>query len=135
MSEEEENEIRECERLHAEINKQFPNSPFHIDCIKKLEELDEPMTQQTGIIIKDDRANEHNYYYDNLSAKERNEYINYMGVSKIDEDTPITLRQILKAMIDNEHYNNEIVKQDFHDSLEHFDISDNGIVMTPFFGS
>ena len=55
-----------------------------------------------------------------------------MGISKIDEDTPITLRQILKAMIDNEHYNNEIVKGDFHDSLEGFDISDNGIVMTPF---
>ena len=123
------------EELHAEINRQFPNSPFHIDCITQIEELDEPFTQQAGIIIKDDRANEHNYYYDNLTPLERSEYINYMGISKIDEDTPITLRQILKAMIDNEHYNNEIVKQDWHSILESFDISDNGIVMTPFFGS
>ena len=131
MSEEE----AEYERLQFEIHRQFPNCPFHIDCITQIAELDEPFTQQTGIIIKDDRASEHNYYYDNLSAKERSEYINYMGISKIDEDSPITLRQILKAMIDNEHYNNEIVKCDFHDNLEHFDISDNGIVMTPFFGS
>ena len=121
-------------KLMNEINKQFINPPFVIDCIKTIEELDEPFTQQTGIIIKDDRASPYNYYYDGMGENERNQYTNYMGISKSD-NKPITLRQILNKMISNPHYNNDIVKDDPHCILEGFDISTNGIVFTPFFGS
>jgi hypothetical protein len=124
---------QEYEQLQAELYKQFPNSPFDIDCIKNLKELDEPFTQHAGIIIKDDRASPNNYYYDGLQEEERKQYINYMGISKT--NTPIALRQVLNAMISNPHYNNDIVKNDFHCILEGFDISSNGIVFTPFFAS
>lgn len=136
-------------QLQTKILEQFPNTPFEIDCITDIRQLDEPFitnessnsegvepfTRQAGIIIKDDRANEHNYYYDNLSAKGRNEYINYLGISEINEGAPITLRQVLTAMVHSPHYNNDIVKHDPHSILEGFDTSSNGVVFTPFFGS
>jgi len=122
-------------QLQTKIFEQFPNKPFEIDCITDIRQLDEAFTRQAGIIIKDDRANEHNYYYDNLSARGRNEYINYLGISEIEEGTPITLRQVLTAMIHSPHYNNDIVKHDPHSILEGFDTSSNGVVFTPFFGS
>ena len=127
-------EYEEYEELQTELYKQFPNCPFDIACIENLNELDEPFTQQTGIIIKDDRASPNNYYYDGMEENERNQYINYMGISKLD-NKPITLRQILNKMISNPHYNNDIVKDDPHCILEGFDISTNGIVFSPFFGS
>jgi hypothetical protein len=122
-------------QLQTKIFEQFPNKPFEIDCITDIRQLDEAFTRQAGIIIKDDRANEHNYYYDNLSARGRNEYINYLGISEINEGAPITLRQVLTAMIHSPHYNNDIVKHDPHSILEGFDTSSNGVVFTPFFGS
>jgi hypothetical protein len=133
-------------QLQTKIFEQFPNKPFEIDCITDIRQLDEAFTRQAGIIIKDDRANEHNYYYDNLSARgnprgcmfsehDRNEYINYLGISEINEGAPITLRQVLTAMIHSPHYNNDIVKHDPHSILEGFDMSSNGVVYTPFFGS
>ena len=144
-------------QLQTKIFEQFPNKPFEIDCITDIRQLDEAFTRQAGIIIKDDRANEHNYYYDNLSARgnprgcmfsehdipkdcifyenDRNEFINYLGISEIKEGTPITLRQVLTAMIRSPHYNNDIVKHDPHSILEGFDTSSNGVVFTPFFGS
>jgi hypothetical protein len=122
-------------QLQTKILEQFPNKPFEIDCITDIRQLDEAFTRQAGIIIKDDRANEHNYYYDNLSARGRNEYINFLGISEINEGAPITLRQVLTAMIHSPHYNNDIVKHDPHSILEGFDMSSNGVVYTPFFGS
>ena len=124
----------EYEELQTELNKQFPNSPFDIACIENLNELDKPFTHHTGIIIKDDRASPNNYYYSNLTENERTQYINYLGISQID-NKPITLRQILNKMILSPHYNKDIVKNDFRCILEGFDISNNGIVFTPFFGS
>ena len=111
---------QEYNQLQAELYNQFPDSPFEIDCIENLKELDEPFTQQTGIIIKDDRAGQlcckplvcpNNYYYDGMEENERNQHINYMGISKVD-NKPITLRQIVNKMISNPHYNNDTVKDD-----------------------
>ena len=132
MSDEETTE-EEYEQLQTEIIRQFPNSPFDIECIKNIKELDEAITQLTGIIIKDERATEHNYYYHEYPAEERNKFINYLGITRT--NNPITLRQIINAMISSSHYNNDIVKNDDHSILEFFDISPNGVVFTPFFGS
>ena len=55
--------------LSATTHEQFNNSPFEIECIETVEELDKPFTQYSGITIEDDRANGHNYHYSNLSEK------------------------------------------------------------------
>ena len=130
MTEQEETEYH---NLQIELHKQFPNCPFDIECVKHIKELDEPITQLTGIIIKDDRANEHNFYYHELPTEERNKYINYLGITRTDK--PITLRQIINAMISSPHYNNDTVKNDDHSFLEGFDISENGVLFTASFGS
>jgi hypothetical protein len=120
------------DKLLTNINMQFIEAPFNITCINDLSELDIPFTDYDGIIIKDDRASEYNYYYSDLTENERNQYINYLGISKID-NKPMTLRQILNKMILTTHYNNDIVKSDDHSFLVGFE--KKGITYTANFES
>jgi hypothetical protein len=123
---------KEYDLLCDTINNIFPDSPFIIDNINNIEELDKTFTEKNGIIIMDGRIDKNNYYYSDLTDNEISEYIDYLGISKIDNQ-PITLRQVLNKMIASQHYNNEIVKNDDHIFLEGFDIK--GITYTAFFGS
>ena len=61
--------------------------------------------------------------------------MNYLGISKINDATPITLRQVLTPMVGEPHYNNDIVKSDRHIILEGFYVSNNGVVFSTVFGS
>jgi hypothetical protein len=119
MSEEEFDEIKYI-KLLEELDAIFPNCPFSISCINDIKQLDETFTEKKDIIIKDDRANEFNYYYSNLNKNELAQYTNYL-VIKQKNDVPITLRQILTEMSHSTHYNNSIIMKDDHRFLEGFD--------------
>tara|TARA_B110000285_G_C14763357_1_gene440571 strand:- start:88 stop:486 length:399 start_codon:yes stop_codon:yes gene_type:complete len=119
MSEEEFDETK-YDKLHKELDIIFPNAPFAICCIDDIKELDEVFTKNKNIIIKDDRANESNYYYSNLNKNELAQYVDYLVIKQKD-DVPITLRQILTEMSNSLHYNKSIIMEDFHRFLEGFD--------------
>jgi len=132
MGDEDFDEIKHT-KLLEELDDIFPNCPFSIACINDIKQLDETFTEKKDIIIKDDRANEFNYYYSNLPKNELPQYVDYL-VIKQKNDTPITLRQVLTGMSDSLHYNNDIVKGDDHIFLEGFDKTTD-IEYSAFFGS
>ena len=132
MSEEDFDEIKHT-KLLEDLDSIFPNCPFSIDCIDSIKELDEVFTEEKDIIIKDNRANEFNYYYSNLENNDLSQYVDYL-VIKQKNDTPITLRQVLTEMSESLHYNNDIVKGDDHIFLEGFDKTTD-IEYSAFFGS
>ena len=132
MGDEDFDEIKHT-KLLEELDDIFPNCPFSIVCINDIKQLDETFTEKKDIIIKDDRANEFNYYYSNLPKNELPQYVDYL-VIKQKNDTPITLRQVLTGMSDSLHYNNDIVKGDDHIFLEGFDKTTD-IEYSAFFGS
>ena len=94
------------EKYHELVDLEFPNAPFTI-CLSndELLQLDEPFTDKEHIIIKDDRG------------KSTNCYGSYLRVQKKGE-TPITLRQILNAMIQNDDYKLMNEKKETHCFLE-----------------
>lgn len=118
MSEEDFDETKYT-KLLEELDSIFPNCPFSIECINQIAELDEIFTEKKDIIIKDDRANEYNYYYSNVNKNELAQYVDYL-VIKEKNDTPITLRQILTEMSNSPHYNSDIIIGDDHRFLERF---------------
>ena len=119
MSEEEFDETK-YNKLHKDLDTIFPNVPFSISCINDIKELDEVFTKDKDIIIKDNRANESNYYYSNLNKNELAQYVDYLIIKQKD-DVPITLRQILTEMSNSLHYNKSIIVEDFHQFLEGFE--------------
>jgi hypothetical protein len=121
--------------LLDELDEAFPECPFNISCVKSIEELDDTFTLEPVIFIHDDRANEHNWYYEKMTHEERNEYKHFLKVERQNGE-PITLRQILTAMANDKHYNDEVVKSDPHCFLESFDKSSkSNIQYTMFWGS
>ena len=102
---------KDWDKLFEEIDQEFPRTPFDISCIKNIHELDDEFSSENAVIIVDDRAK---YWYcfgikgfeDNRDVSE---YINYTVVRKIG-DEPITMRQVLQAMIDDKHFWDEVVQ-------------------------
>ena len=81
------------------LEKEFPdNLPFSI-CLSDddLINLHGPFTQEPVIFIRDNRANEHSYMWQNVSEQERNRYNSNFRVKK-QGDRAITLRQIILEM-------------------------------------
>ena len=130
-SEEEFDEIKYI-KLLEELDAIFPNCPFSISCINDIKQLDETFTEKKDIIIKDDRANEFNYYYSNLNKNELAQYTNYL-VIKQKNHVPITLRQILNTIINVQEYK-DMVKYTDHNFLEGFSKTTD-IQYNTFFGS
>jgi len=120
-------------KLYLELETQFIDTPFDIACIKHLDELDIPFTNLDSIIICDDRICPYNYYYKELPDEIRNQYLDFLPVSKINNE-PITLRQILNKMIKSKHYNDEVVTADDHRFLEKLHYR-SGITFMAEFGS
>ena len=125
----------EYEELVDKLEQEFPGCPFIISCINNIDELDDVFSLERTIFIYDDRADEHNYYYQNLTQEERNEYNHFLKIDRID-DKPITYRQVLETMSNNAHYNDETVMGDPHCFLEFFELSKHSnIQYTMFWGS
>ena len=109
------------EQLYETLDRAFPKTPFSISCVDDVFELDEDFTDEQVVIIVDDRAKYWHFWGDMFSdIRNISEYINYTVVRKVD-DKPITLRQMIQAMIDDKHYWNEVVMRDSHQFLEGFD--------------
>ncbi len=128
-------EMTECDEIWDELDKLFPNCPFDISCIKYIRELNDVFTTEPVIFIHDDRASPYNSYYDKMSQRERSRYVHYLKIERIN-NRPITLRQVIEAMVNDAHYHEEVVMTDPHRFLEGFDkCSKTGIQWSCFFGS
>ena len=109
------------EILEAELKQQFPNCPFNIDCFDDLLMLDYPFTDETFILIYDDRLNALKSNYDTMTEVQKNTLRHYTMI-KAKENKPITTRQILNAMIKDGHYSSETIQEQFgHYHLEKLD--------------
>ena len=125
----------EYSRLMDELDEQFPGCPFNISCIKHISELDDIFSLEPVIFIHDDRANDYNYYYQELSHEEKNEYNHFLKV-EMKNGKPITLRQVLDTMSNEPHYYDKVVIGDPHRFLEVFELSKHSnIQYTMYWGS
>ena len=109
------------EELQTQLHTQFPTCPFHIDCIKDIDELDTVFSLEMVILIYDDRLNHHKYCnVSDMTVSEKNKARHYTVVKSMN-NRPITLRQVLNTMIKDRHYNSRIVEKHFkHYFLEKF---------------
>ena len=110
---------KHIEERDADLWRQFPNCPFEIDCLTEVDwnrELDRMFVRRKCIAIFDDRAD--GWYYDDVPDKDK--YYHYTVVDA-ERGRYITLRDILKAMIADPHYHDNIVRGDCHRFLEFFD--------------
>ena len=110
---------KHIEERDADLWRQFPNCPFEIDCLKEVDwnrEMDRMFVRRKCVAIFDDRAD--GWYYDDVPDKDK--YYHYTVVDA-ERGRYITLRDILKAMIADPHYHDNIVRGDCHRFLESFD--------------
>ena len=115
-----------------DIDAMFPNCPFIISCVDDLSELDTVFTTESVIFIHDDRAS--GWFYDDLPTEERSTYYNYTMVKAT--SSPITMRDVIHAMIADPHYHDEFVCNDPHTFLEQFEVSKKSkIQYSCFWGS
>ena len=121
--------------LFDELERQFPQCPFVISCVDTIEQLDNAFTLDPVIFIYDDRASPNNYFYSEMSDMERSQYVHYLKIER-EDNKPITLRQVIHAMVNDAHYHNEVVMRDPHMFLESFHKSNKlGIQWSCFWGS
>ena len=95
--------------------------------------MDEPFTDKKTIIVKDDRASHHSYYWANTPKNELSQFINYTIVNMVD-DKPITLRQIFTEMSADPHYSRDVISQQDHRFIERIN-RDTDIQISFWFGS
>ena len=127
------NDVEKWQQLGKDIEKIFPRAPFSISCVDDIAELDETFTDEQVILILDDRCL--GYYFDDINPEERTKYFHYTVV-KQNNNQPITLKDVIQALIDDTHYWDEFVMSDPHCFLEMFDKSKrSNIQYTMFWGS
>ena len=123
------------EELNNLIDIEFPNAPFSISLeMNEIKKLDHPFTSLDKIIILDGRISNSNYYYADVYENILNELNDELVVKSIDNN-PITLRQVLNAMINDTHYNKAVICRDDHRFLEGFESTENPSIFISFFGS
>ena len=130
-------DIEEFDKLDELQDRDFPDLPFVLLLFESVDEyneiIDKPFmgTKSNVIFVKDSRIMPENYYYKDFPCLHGlYDYLKVEGESA----TPVTLREVLKAMEKSEHYNNSIVKEDPHQFLESFD-KQTEIQYETFFGS
>jgi hypothetical protein len=114
------------------IENEFPNCPFSISLDRTdMIRLDEPFTDENKIIIYDNRMDlwEYSLINDDIKKKYRNKLI----IRRINDNKPITLRQILEKMSKSKHYNDSFMMCDHH-FLECISKCSN-VLYEPGFGS
>ena len=113
-------ESSDYEALQMRLATLFPRCPFHIDCIRNIEELDTIFSDEMVILIYDDRLNHKYYNVGEMSVSQKNKLRHYTVVKSMNNQ-PITLRQVLNTMIKDKHYNSRIIEKYFkHYYLEKF---------------
>jgi hypothetical protein len=113
-------ESSDYEALQMRLATLFPRCPFHIDCIRNIEELDTIFSNEMVILIYDDRLNHKYYNVGEMSVSQKNKLRHYTVVKSMNNQ-PITLRQVLNTMIKDKHYNSRIIEKYFkHYYLEKF---------------
>ena len=87
-----------------------------------MQELDKKFTDERVIIIKDDRAKCWSWWFEDLTEEQSMKHVNYTVV-KAPYSGHITLRTVIQAMLNDEHYSDFCTLRDSHRFLEGFDKS------------
>ena len=125
----------EYDELIEQLDKIFPNAPFSISCFDSIDELHDVFSEEKIFFIYDNRANPDYYYYSELTEGELMQFNNYTKVTA-PNGTSITFKDVIEAMINDQHYHSDIFRDDPHNFLEGFDKSKHSdIQFTPCFGS
>ena len=123
------------DQLYEKLIILFPTCPFIISVVDDINEINEIFSDETVLFIYDDRANKYNYYYEGYTDTELDKMKNYTMV-KSSNGKFITLRDIIEAMINDDHYHDKIISGDPHCFLEGFSKSKKSdIQYTAIFGS
>ena len=123
------------DELLEQLDEMFPNAPFSISCFDSIDEIHDVFSEEKIIFIYDNRAHPDNYHYSELTEGELMQFSNYTKVTA-SNGTSITYKDVIDAMINDQHYHSNIIRDDPHDCLEGFDKSKHSdIQFTPFFGS
>jgi len=119
------------EQLEKALALQFPKCPFHIACVDDLDELEYTFCDELVILIFDDRLNErYKHQFNEMSTSLKNRLRNYTVVKSMN-NKPITVRQVLNAMIRDKHYHSRIVEKHVRNYyLEKFIRHPNNMVET-----
>ena len=104
-------------KLKCQFEEIFQKGPFNIILkINNIKKIDRALTQQHNIYIYDNRICKNNELYKNMSPLELESYRTRINVKRNGRRC-ITIRNVLNAMLKDEHYNNEYVKLDKHNNL------------------
>ena len=93
----------EWDKLFDDLDEAFPNSPFIVSCVDEISELDHFFDEEEIRVIDD-----------------RNMRNIHETVVRQKNNKPITLRQVIKVMLNDEHYHKDTVKNDPHRFLDGF---------------
>ena len=107
----------------AELNlkNEFPDCPFNLDCFNDVNMLDYKFTDEVFMLVYDDRLNYVNSNFENMSEIEKINLRHYTLI-QAKNNNPITLRQIINAMIKQRYYSSQKIQKLFgHYYLEKFE--------------
>ena len=101
------------EKLFDDLEKAFPNAPFTVSCVDDMDEL-----EQTFPPAKEIKIYDHRFLCNDIALKDGRNH--HQTIVRQKNNKPITIRQVIKAMINDEHYHDDVVKSDPHRFLEGF---------------
>ena len=107
----------------AELDMQdiFPDCPFNLDCFNDVNMLDYKFTDESFVLVYDDRLNSINSKFEKMCEIEKSILRRYTLIQSKHND-PITLRQIINTMIKQRYYSSENIQKLFgHYYLEKFE--------------
>ena len=104
-----------------ELKDEFPDCPFNLDCFNDVNMLDYKFTDEVFMLVYDDRLNYVNSNFENMTEIEKINLRHYTLI-QVKDNNPITLRQIINAMIKQRYYSSQKIQKLFgHYYLEKFE--------------
>ena len=104
-----------------ELKDEFPDCPFNLDCFNDVNTLDYKFTDEVFMLVYDDRLNYVNSNFENMTEIEKINLRHYTLI-QAKNNNPITLRQIINAMIKQRYYSSQKIQKLFgHYYLEKFE--------------
>lgn len=104
-----------------ELKDEFPDCPFNLDCFNDVNTLDYKFTDEVFMLVYDDRLNYVNSNFENMTEIEKINLRHYTLI-QVKDNNPITLRQIINAMIKQRYYSSQKIQKLFgHYYLEKFE--------------
>ena len=118
-----ESQSESSDNFEAELalKDEFPDCPFNLDCFNDVNTLDYKFTDEVFMLVYDDRLNYVNSNFENMTEIEKINLRHYTLI-QVKDNNPITLRQIINAMIKQRYYSSQKIQKLFgHYYLEKFE--------------